>query len=67
MPDAFLDVDVIRASTFVRYVEIHDSLGSTNDRAAELAVPEKLHRTAEGVAVPLDMFGVHRVISKSKC
>ena len=37
MPDAFLDADEIRAATFVRHVEIHDTLGSTNDRAAELA------------------------------
>lgn len=33
----FLDADEFRDSTFVRHVEIHDSLGSTNDRAAELA------------------------------
>jgi BirA family biotin operon repressor/biotin-[acetyl-CoA-carboxylase] ligase len=37
MPDAFLDADEIRASTFIRYVELHEALGSTNDRAAELA------------------------------
>ena len=37
MPDAYLDADAIRAATFVRHVEIHDTLGSTNDRAAELA------------------------------
>ena len=37
MPDAFLDAAAIRASTFVRHVEIHDTLGSTNDRAIELA------------------------------
>jgi BirA family biotin operon repressor/biotin-[acetyl-CoA-carboxylase] ligase len=37
MPDAYLDADEILASTFVRHVEIHDKLGSTNDRAAELA------------------------------
>jgi BirA family biotin operon repressor/biotin-[acetyl-CoA-carboxylase] ligase len=37
MPDAFLDADEIRASTFIRHAEIHESLGSTNDRAAELA------------------------------
>jgi BirA family biotin operon repressor/biotin-[acetyl-CoA-carboxylase] ligase len=37
MPDAYLDADEIRASTFIRHVEIHDALGSTNDRAAELA------------------------------
>lgn len=37
MPDVFLDADEIRRETFVRHVEIHDALGSTNDRAAELA------------------------------
>jgi BirA family biotin operon repressor/biotin-[acetyl-CoA-carboxylase] ligase len=37
MPDAFLDPDEILASTFVRHVELHEALGSTNDRAAELA------------------------------
>jgi BirA family biotin operon repressor/biotin-[acetyl-CoA-carboxylase] ligase len=35
--NALLDADPIRAATFVRHVEIHDTLGSTNDRAAELA------------------------------
>ncbi len=35
--DPFLDAEQIRAATFVRRVEIHDTLGSTNDRAAELA------------------------------
>jgi BirA family biotin operon repressor/biotin-[acetyl-CoA-carboxylase] ligase len=29
--------EAIRAATFVRQIEIHDTLGSTNDRAAELA------------------------------
>jgi BirA family biotin operon repressor/biotin-[acetyl-CoA-carboxylase] ligase len=37
MPDAYLDAASIRAATFVRHVEIHEALGSTNDRAAELA------------------------------
>jgi BirA family biotin operon repressor/biotin-[acetyl-CoA-carboxylase] ligase len=37
MPDAYLDAAEIRASTIIRHVEIHDTLGSTNDRAAELA------------------------------
>jgi BirA family biotin operon repressor/biotin-[acetyl-CoA-carboxylase] ligase len=37
MPDAYLDAAEIRASTFIRHVEIHDTLGSTNDRAIELA------------------------------
>jgi BirA family biotin operon repressor/biotin-[acetyl-CoA-carboxylase] ligase len=36
-PSAFLNADEIRAATFVRHIEIHDTLGSTNDRAAELA------------------------------
>jgi BirA family transcriptional regulator, biotin operon repressor / biotin---[acetyl-CoA-carboxylase] ligase len=35
--DAYLDADAIRASTFIRHVEIHDTIGSTNDRAARLA------------------------------
>jgi BirA family biotin operon repressor/biotin-[acetyl-CoA-carboxylase] ligase len=37
MSKPYLDADQIRASTFIRHVEIHDRLGSTNDRAAELA------------------------------
>jgi BirA family biotin operon repressor/biotin-[acetyl-CoA-carboxylase] ligase len=37
MPDAYFDADEIRACTFIRHVEIHDTLGSTNDRAVELA------------------------------
>jgi BirA family biotin operon repressor/biotin-[acetyl-CoA-carboxylase] ligase len=37
MDDAFLDADLLCTATFVRHVEIHDTLGSTNDRAAELA------------------------------
>jgi BirA family biotin operon repressor/biotin-[acetyl-CoA-carboxylase] ligase len=37
MADAFLDAEQIRATTFARHVEIHDTLGSTNDRALELA------------------------------
>ena len=36
-PNSFLDADEIRAATFIRHVEIHDTLSSTNDRAAELA------------------------------
>jgi BirA family biotin operon repressor/biotin-[acetyl-CoA-carboxylase] ligase len=31
------DVDQVRATTFVRHVEIYDTLGSTNERAVELA------------------------------
>ncbi len=37
MSDAYLDANAIRAETFVRYVEIHETLGSTNNRAIELA------------------------------
>ncbi len=33
----FINADALRASTFVRSVEVHEALGSTNDRAAELA------------------------------
>lgn len=33
----FLSADTIRAGTFVRHVEIHESLDSTNSRALELA------------------------------
>jgi BirA family biotin operon repressor/biotin-[acetyl-CoA-carboxylase] ligase len=36
MAPAFLNADEIRQATFVRHIEIHDTLGSTNDRAAEL-------------------------------
>jgi BirA family biotin operon repressor/biotin-[acetyl-CoA-carboxylase] ligase len=34
---SMFDAEQIRASTFVRHVEIHDTIGSTNDRGAELA------------------------------
>jgi BirA family biotin operon repressor/biotin-[acetyl-CoA-carboxylase] ligase len=37
MGSPFLDSDALRSATFVRYVEVHDTLGSTNDRANELA------------------------------
>jgi BirA family biotin operon repressor/biotin-[acetyl-CoA-carboxylase] ligase len=37
MGSRFLNADSIRAATFVKHVEIHETLGSTNDRAAELA------------------------------
>jgi BirA family transcriptional regulator, biotin operon repressor / biotin---[acetyl-CoA-carboxylase] ligase len=33
----FLNSEQLRATTFIRHVELHDTLGSTNDRAAELA------------------------------
>ena len=37
MVESTLDRDAILAGSFVQSVEIHDELGSTNDRAAELA------------------------------
>lgn len=37
MRHSAFSADEIHAATFVRYIEIHDTLGSTNDRAAELA------------------------------
>jgi BirA family biotin operon repressor/biotin-[acetyl-CoA-carboxylase] ligase len=36
-PAPFLSADDLRAATFVRHIEIHDKLDSTNNRAAELA------------------------------
>lgn len=33
----FVDSDAIRTATFIRHVEVYETLGSTNDRAAELA------------------------------
>ena len=38
MRDADFDADAIRSSTQIRHVEIHESIPSTNDRAAQLAV-----------------------------
>lgn len=46
MRDSFLDADEIRASTFIRHIEIHDTLGSTNDRAAELAREQEIELPA---------------------
>ena len=37
MPEPLFDADSIRDCTFVRHIEIHETLGSTNDRATELA------------------------------
>lgn len=37
MPDASRDSNAIRAATFVRHVEIHEVLQSTNDHAVEIA------------------------------
>jgi BirA family biotin operon repressor/biotin-[acetyl-CoA-carboxylase] ligase len=42
MPDVYLDADEIRRETFIRHVEIHDTLGSTNDRATELVCDPNL-------------------------
>ncbi len=46
MDDAFLDASEIRATTFVRHVELHNVLGSTNDRAAELAADTSIELPA---------------------
>jgi BirA family transcriptional regulator, biotin operon repressor / biotin---[acetyl-CoA-carboxylase] ligase len=45
-PDEFLDSHDIRRRTFVRHVELHDTLGSTNDRAVELARDEQVELPA---------------------
>lgn len=50
MADAFLDAAQICAATFVRHAEIRDELGSTNDRAAELASSSQLQLPALIVA-----------------
>lgn len=50
MDDDFFDADQIRAASFIRYVEIHDTLGSTNDRAAELAREPRVELPALVVA-----------------
>ena len=50
MASAFLDADRIRAASFVRHVEIHDTLGSTNLRAAELARETEIELPALVVA-----------------
>jgi BirA family biotin operon repressor/biotin-[acetyl-CoA-carboxylase] ligase len=47
---SFLDADEIRAATFVRHIELHDTLGSTNDRAAELALDTNIELPALVVA-----------------
>src|SRR4051794_30035368 len=46
----YIDADEIRASTFIRHVEMHESLGSTNDRAIELARDAKIELPALVVA-----------------
>src|SRR3990172_11878277 len=43
---SFLDADRLCATTFVRHVELHDSLPSTNDRAIELAASTELQTPA---------------------
>jgi BirA family transcriptional regulator, biotin operon repressor / biotin---[acetyl-CoA-carboxylase] ligase len=50
MVDDFLDANQIRAASFIRHVEIHDSLGSTNDRATELARDAEIELPALVVA-----------------
>ncbi len=42
MAEAVFVRDAILAQSFIRHVEIHDELGSTNDRAAELAADADL-------------------------
>jgi BirA family biotin operon repressor/biotin-[acetyl-CoA-carboxylase] ligase len=59
MADEFLDADQLRAATFIRHVELHDTLGSTNDRAAELARDATLELPAL-VAARLQMAGKGR-------
>jgi BirA family biotin operon repressor/biotin-[acetyl-CoA-carboxylase] ligase len=43
---SFLDAEQVRAATFVRHVELHEVLGSTNDRAADLARDAGIERPA---------------------
>lgn len=52
MSDAtgFLDADRLRADTFVRHVELHDTLPSTNDCALALALDASLQTPALVVA-----------------
>jgi BirA family biotin operon repressor/biotin-[acetyl-CoA-carboxylase] ligase len=57
-PEPFLDADEIRAATIIRYVEIHDTLESTNNRAAELA------RSTE---IELPALAVARIQTAGKC
>jgi BirA family biotin operon repressor/biotin-[acetyl-CoA-carboxylase] ligase len=49
-PDPFLDANEIRAATFVRDIEIHDTLGSTNERALQLASKHEIDLPALVVA-----------------
>jgi BirA family transcriptional regulator, biotin operon repressor / biotin---[acetyl-CoA-carboxylase] ligase len=59
MPEAYLDAAAIRASTVVRHVEIHDSLGSTNDRAAELV-------RDSGVELPALIVARHQTAGRGR-
>ena len=47
---SMFDAEEIRACTFVRQVEIHETLGSTNERAAELARDSTLELPALVIA-----------------
>jgi BirA family biotin operon repressor/biotin-[acetyl-CoA-carboxylase] ligase len=46
MREAFVEADAICAATFIRHVEDHDKLDSTNTRAAELARDSKIELPA---------------------
>lgn len=50
MPSQVFDAEQIRSETFVRTVEIYESIGSTNDRALELAKDPNLELPALVVA-----------------
>jgi BirA family biotin operon repressor/biotin-[acetyl-CoA-carboxylase] ligase len=50
MADGFLDAEELLAATFVRNVEVHETLGSTNDRAVELARDQAIKTPALIVA-----------------
>jgi BirA family biotin operon repressor/biotin-[acetyl-CoA-carboxylase] ligase len=50
MTRTFIDADHLRSNTFVRGIEVHDRLGSTNDRAAQLARDVNLELPALVVA-----------------
>jgi BirA family biotin operon repressor/biotin-[acetyl-CoA-carboxylase] ligase len=46
----FVNADQLRGSTFIRHVEIHDTLDSTNNRAADLAHDAKVELPALVIA-----------------
>jgi BirA family transcriptional regulator, biotin operon repressor / biotin---[acetyl-CoA-carboxylase] ligase len=54
-----IDADQLRATTFVRHVEIHDTLGSTNDRAAELA-------RLRDIEIPAIVLAHHQTAGKGR-